>query len=185
LSAHPPDLRETIDANGLPIMHEWTVDYTSSKVIEHALDDDSSEYPRVPDSHVGLPHRYAYTTSFILEAEPDHHEIYRYDLRNGAKRTSHRLGRGHTCGEPVFVPRDGGASEDDGYLLTFAHDRGTNLSYFLILDATVMGADPIAEVLLPVRVPGGFHGFWVPAPQTTGEPAAVEQEGSDAEPGRV
>ncbi|WP_437614273.1 carotenoid oxygenase family protein [Sorangium sp. So ce834] len=47
---------------------------------------------------------------------------------------------------------------DEGYLMTFAHDRGRGTSYLAILDAANVEADPIAEVHLPVRVPAGFHG---------------------------
>lgn len=150
-------------ADGLPALHEWCVDLSTGTVTERALDDESSEFPRVPDALVGLPHRFGYARSFVLEAEPDHHEIHRYDLVDGATRATHRLPAGHTCGEVVFVPRAVASSEDDGYLLTFAHDRATDCGYLLILDAADMGGRPLAEVHLPVRVPGGFHGSWVPA----------------------
>ena len=53
-------------------------------------------------------------------------------------------------------------AEDDGYLLTFAHDRATAASYLLIVDAATLTVR--AEVHLPVRVPGGFHGTWVAEP---------------------
>lgn len=150
-------------ADGLPALHEWRIDTAIGRVSERVLDDDSSEFPRVPDALVGLPHRYGYARSFLLEPEPDHHEIHRYDLADGAVRATHRLPAGHTCGEPVFVPRAGATSEDGGFLLTFAHERATDCSYLLILDAADLTGRPLAEVHLPVRVPGGFHGSWVPA----------------------
>ncbi|WP_437513733.1 carotenoid oxygenase family protein [Sorangium sp. So ce1099] len=48
-----------------------------------------------------------------------------------ATRTVNSFPVGHTCGEPIFVPRvRGGTADtgDDGYLLTFAHDRGRGTS---------------------------------------------------------
>jgi carotenoid cleavage dioxygenase len=144
----------------LPVMHEWGIDLGSGVVTERALDAASTEYPRVPDALVGRPNRYTYTTGFWFEAEPDHGEINRHE---GDDRRTHVLPAGHTVGEPVFVPRDGATAEDDGYLLAFAHDRGAGRSYLLILDAGDVEAAPIAEVHLPLRVPGGFHGSWLPA----------------------
>jgi carotenoid cleavage dioxygenase len=88
-----------------------------------------------------------------MAAEPDHGEIYRFDLDDGARRDTHRFPAGHTCGEPVFV---------DGVLLTFAHDRGRGTSYLAILDADDLPAEPLAEIHVPTRVPAGFHGSWVP-----------------------
>ncbi len=156
----PPD---GVSANGpsvsLPVMHQWRIDLGTGSVTESPLDDISTEYPRMRDALVGLPARYSYVSGFFFEAEPDHGELHKYD---GDTRTSLRLPEGHTCGEPVFVPRAGSTAEDDGYLLTFAHDRATAASYLLIVDAATLTVR--AEVHLPVRVPGGFHGTWVAEP---------------------
>jgi carotenoid cleavage dioxygenase len=158
--------------SGLPVLHRWTVDVHTGTVAEGPLDDAPSEYPRIAEDRTGLPHRYAYTSSFVMAAEPERSEVYKYDLApaggGGTARTTHRLPRGHTCGEPVFVPASGGATaaasaEDDGYLLTFAHDRAAGTSYLAILDAADVAAPPVAEVHLPVRVPAGFHGTWLPS----------------------
>jgi carotenoid cleavage dioxygenase len=154
---------------GLPVLHRWTVDLAAGQVDEDPLDDQPSEYPRLADDRIGLPHRFGYTTSFVLDPEPERSAIHKYDLARGAGCTTHRLPLGHTCGEPVFVPRPSGAGrEDDGYLMTFAHDRAQDTSYLLILDATDVAAPPVAEVHLPVRIPAGFHGTWLPvgAPRT-------------------
>jgi carotenoid cleavage dioxygenase-like enzyme len=154
------------------VLHRWTVDVHTGTVAEGPLDDAPSEYPRIAEDRTGLPHRYAYTSSFVMAAEPERSEVYKYDLApaggGGTARTTHRLPRGHTCGEPVFVPASGGATaaasaEDDGYLLTFAHDRAAGTSYLAILDAADVAAPPVAEVHLPVRVPAGFHGTWLPS----------------------
>jgi carotenoid cleavage dioxygenase len=140
----------------LPVLHEWRIDRRTGSVRERALDDATVEYPRVPDAAVGRPSRWCSVVSFVMEAEPDHSELHRYDLDAGT-RTTHRFPRGHTCGEAVFVPGGG-----DGYLVAFAHDRGAGTSYLVIIDAADVAADPVAEVHLPVRVPAGFHGSWVP-----------------------
>jgi carotenoid cleavage dioxygenase-like enzyme len=138
-------------ATALPVAHRWELDLAAGTVTETPLDDAASEYPRVPDHETGLPSRFAWTTSFVHEAEPDHHEVHRYELASGA-RTTHALPRGHTCGEPVPAG-DGGR-----WLLTFAHSRASDTSYLLVLSRDL---EPACEIHLPVRVPGGFHGSWL------------------------
>ena len=135
----------------LPHAHRWDVDVRTGVVTETALDDVASEYPRVPDRETGLRSRFAWQTSFVYEAEPDHHEVFRYDLDTGARK-ARALPSGHTCGEPVPA--------GDDWLLTFAHARQTGTSYLLVLTRDL---EPVCEVHLPVRVPGGFHGSWLPA----------------------
>ncbi|GAA3810932.1 carotenoid oxygenase family protein [Sphaerisporangium flaviroseum] len=150
---------------GLPSLHQWVLDLRTGRVTETRLDDAPSEYPRVADGSIGLPHRYGYTVSFSMDAEPGHSEIYKYDLAGGGTRGVHRLPSGHTCGEAVFVPRGDRPStsgEDDGYLMTFAHDRARGTGYLAILDAADLGAAPVAEIHVPVRIPTGFHGNWIP-----------------------
>jgi carotenoid cleavage dioxygenase len=75
-------------------------------------------------------------------------------------------------GEPVFVPRrssseshngsTGSGYEDDGYVIALRHDTETDTSDLAIFDAQAITDDPVAVVHLPVRVPNGFHGNWIP-----------------------
>jgi carotenoid cleavage dioxygenase len=62
----------------------------------------------------------------------------------------------------VFIPRENSQQEDDGYVMALRHDTSSNTSDLAIFDAHALDADPVAVVHLPVRVPNGFHGNWVP-----------------------
>ena len=64
--------------------------------------------------------------------------------------------------EPVFVPRASAQSEDDGYLMTYVYDKSRNASDLVIFDAQDTDRGPVASIHLPVRVPYGFHGNWIP-----------------------
>lgn len=149
-------------SGGSPRLHRWRLNLTRGTVTEEQIDDEAVEYPRVADTVIGRAHRFGYLTSFSLDAHPSHSAIHRYDLTRGDTRHTHQLPDNHTCGEAVFVPRHPASDENDGFLLTFAHDRARGTSYLLILDATDLAAAPLAEVHLPVRVPNGFHGTWIP-----------------------
>ncbi len=69
------------------------------------------------------------------------------------------------AGEAFFVPADpaadGSAHEGEGWLLTYVWDRTTDRSSLAVFDALDVAKGPIAEVELPVRVPFGFHGYWL------------------------
>ncbi|PHH91122.1 hypothetical protein CDD83_1603 [Cordyceps sp. RAO-2017] len=74
--------------------------------------------------------------------------------------------------ECAFVPRAGGASEDDGWLPTFAFDESqldsngdapeSARSELWIIDARTMRY-VVARIRLPRRVPYGLHGNWFSA----------------------
>jgi carotenoid cleavage dioxygenase len=64
--------------------------------------------------------------------------------------------------EFVMVPSSPDAPEDDGVLMGFVYDHARDASDLVVLDAGTL-AD-LASVHLPVRVPYGFHGNWVPSP---------------------
>ena len=68
-------------------------------------------------------------------------------------------------GEPVFIPRENAQSEDDGYVMVLRLDNETTTSDLAVFDARAITSDPVAVVHLPVRVPNGFHGNWVPEGQ--------------------
>ena len=50
------------------------------------------------------------------------------------------------------------AAEDDGYLMTYVHDEAAGKSEYVVYSAKTMSSNPVARVVLPVRVPYGFHG---------------------------
>jgi len=75
---------------------------------------------------------------------------------------AHDYGEGCASSEPVFVPRQNATREDDGWVLSFVHNGNDNTSSLVILDALDFARPPVATVLLPQRVPFGFHGDWIP-----------------------
>ena len=62
----------------------------------------------------------------------------------------------------MFVPRGPDAEEDDGWVLAYVHNADRNACDVVILDAQDFSGAPVATVHLPVRVPFGFHGNWIP-----------------------
>lgn len=142
-----------------PVLHRWTIHQSKGRVSESQIDDKAVDFPRVPDSKVGLKHRYGYMAEFA-NGLPTAATFRKYDMNSG-ESTAHQLGAGRHGGEPVFVPAANGTAEDDGYLLSFVYDEADNKSELIIVDASQMGNDPIARVHLPNRVPAGFHGSWV------------------------
>ena len=67
------------------------------------------------------------------------------------------------AGEPVFVPRSASAPEGDGYIIALVYRAASHTSELLILNAQDIAGEPAAVLKLPRRVPGGFHGNFVPA----------------------
>ena len=149
-----------------PMLYRWTIDTKSGSVAERQIDDHPADFPRVPDSRIGLKHRYGYLMGFDVgisfeNAKETSRKLLKYDQESGT-RSSIDVGRGRQPGEPVFLPAAGAKNEDDGYLITYVYDANSETSECVIYDAATMSNDPIASVHLP-RVPFGFHGSWVDA----------------------
>jgi carotenoid cleavage dioxygenase-like enzyme len=148
---------------GPPELYRWTIDRDNGKVREELVDHRGQEFPRVNETLLGSKHRFGYAV----------HTPNTKDAFDGARYLKHDLDRGtteehdfggRTPGEFVFVPSADATSEDDGYLMGYVYDAGTDTSDFVILDAHEFATPEIATVHLPARVPYGFHGNWVPEP---------------------
>jgi carotenoid cleavage dioxygenase-like enzyme len=143
-------------ADASPVLERWTIDRTAGVVKREILDDRAQEFPRHDERRTGLPHRYGYSTAVTKRPAILKHDLLRQTT------TTRRLGRGSGPAEPVFVPRTPDAAEDDGWLLCLSYDRDRDASDLLILSAADIAGTPEAIVHLPVRVPVGFHGNWIP-----------------------
>ena len=86
--------------------------------------------------------------------------LIKYDLAKGTSE-HHVYGQGRTGGEGVFVPRPDSTGEDDGWLVTYVHDAASGTSELVVVETRDFRAPPVARVLLPGRVPYGFHGTWM------------------------
>ncbi len=140
-------------------MTRWVINRSSGTVKETQIDDRNTEFPRLPDRLVGQKHRYGYTAGLAASA-PYGERYIKYDFGDFSAKTL-ELGAGRQGSEAVFVPDPSGSGEDDGWLLAYVYDQSTDCSEVLILDASTLSE--AARVLLPARVPMGFHGSWVPA----------------------
>ena len=148
---------------GTPVLERWTLDLASGAVKTETLDDRGQEFPRIDERLTGRPHRYGYTAGFGAGVE--HGPAIKHDLATGTVAV-HDHGPGRVTLEPLFVPRPGspagGAGEDDGWVMSYVYDAASDRSDVVILDARDFAGDPVATVHLPVRVPFGFHGSWLP-----------------------
>ena len=150
-------------SSDLPSLARWTIDLGTSRVMEQRLDDTAVEFPRIDDAVAGLPHRYGYCTRLGDRVDdPTAHGLVKYDLQRD-ESIRYEPGEHRAPGEPVFVRAADGRGEDEGWVLSVVYDATRDASDLVILDATSFAGPPVATVHLPVRVPFGFHGSWVPA----------------------
>ena len=147
-------------------LYRWRFNLKTGTVREEALDDRPSDFPRVNEQFLGRAVRYGYTARLAPDPMPLFDGLIKYDFSRGSSQT-HEFGTGRYGGEAVFVPRLGGTAEDDGWLITFVYDTATETSELVVVNAQDVIASPMARVLIPQRVPYGFHGIWVSEEQLT------------------
>ena len=145
---------------GPPRLDRWTIDPGTGRVDQETLDDRPQEFPRLHEGFQGREHRYGYGVTTEAALAPT--TALKHDVV-AATTEVHDFGPGRSSQEPVFVPRAGAAAEDDGWILAYVHDATTDRADVVVLDAHDFTGEPVATVHLPVRVPYGFHGNWVPS----------------------
>jgi carotenoid cleavage dioxygenase len=159
--APTPEDRRLVREDGNQTLYRWRFNLRTGALKEEALDDQTSDFPRVNDSLIAYPARYGYTARFEAgNGMPESDAIIKYDLHTG-RHWVHYHGKGRYGGEGVFVPRPGATAEDDGFVVTYVYDHNTGGSEFVVINAQDMEAPPVARVPLPQRVPYGFHGAWI------------------------
>jgi carotenoid cleavage dioxygenase-like enzyme len=141
---------------------KWTIDLVAGTCSEEMVHDLRSDFPRLHDDRLGLPHRYGYASATLDgPMSLTFNGIVRYDLQTGAEVLL-PFGEGTAIGEAVFAADPEGSAETDGWLMVYATDLAELRTDLCIIDARDLAAGPVARVHLPQRVPAGFHGNWMP-----------------------
>ncbi len=148
------------------LLTEWRIGTggDSLSVSETQLHDRPMDLPGLDRRVWGREHRHAWYVT-TTAADSDGFElagICHMDLTTG-REDLWDPGPDVRGGEPYFVGAEGSDPDGDGWLMTFVWDRTTDRSALAVFDAQDVTAGPIGRVELPVRVPFGFHGTWVPA----------------------
>eukprot|EP00471_Norrisiella_sphaerica_P001058 CAMPEP_0184482932 /NCGR_PEP_ID=MMETSP0113_2-20130426/4535_1 /TAXON_ID=91329 /ORGANISM="Norrisiella sphaerica, Strain BC52" /LENGTH=620 /DNA_ID=CAMNT_0026862987 /DNA_START=76 /DNA_END=1938 /DNA_ORIENTATION=+ len=161
---------DTISADYFSSPGAWSrlqrniINLESGTVVQKVISNRGCEFPSILPSKVGKKHKYIYTA---CSAAPD---IEGWGPNRALRKTEMETGEDDIYifgdrsfpGEPVFVPRKNAKSEDDGYVMIVVYDSEKDHSCLAILDATNIKDGPVAEVQLPVMLPYGLHGAWVP-----------------------
>lgn len=141
----------------------WTIDLKTGHVKEEQMDDGACDFPRIDDRRVGLKSNFGYSLQIETDVESltFGNHFYKYQLETGL-RIDHDLGNNIAGGEPVFAPCSDVSEEDEGWVMSFVHERDTRKSKLVIIDSRDFESRPVAEVYLPQRIPYGAHGSWMP-----------------------
>lgn len=146
--------------------YRWRFNLRTGEVREGDIDDLNTEFNKTNPWYMGSKSRYAYHQRIPLFHEGGHTlrftGLVKYDNDTG-RRWQWDYGDGVFGSEAVFAPRRGAdahSAEDDGYVITLATDTNNWQSYCLVFDATDIEAGPVARVVMPHRVPFGFHATW-------------------------
>jgi len=142
----------------------WVIDPASRAVERRVVDETAQEFPRMDERRVGKEYRYAYSLCVAAGAADTVGKtaILKHDLVAGTRRIRD-FGERRFPGEFVFVPRAEESGEDEGWLMGLVVDMATETTELVILDARDFEGEAVARVMLPHRVPPGFHGNFVPA----------------------
>ncbi|MGI9288406.1 MAG: carotenoid oxygenase family protein [Pseudomonadales bacterium] len=141
--------------------HRWHFDLRTGETREEPLNDLISEFPMINSRYSGRPSRYSYHMSFADSDQLLFDGLIKYDSESG-KVQQHKFGGGCYGSESPFAPRIGSSEEDDGYVVSFVSNVPEQRSELQVFDAKDFSVGPVARVLLPQFVPGGFHSCWVP-----------------------
>ena len=125
---------------------------TQRDLIDAYIELPQKNYDRVNGKH----YRYAYGVGLRKGSSGFIDQLVKADVKKGESKLWRE--RGVYPGEPVFVPRPGAKSEDDGVILSVALDGLRRRSSMIVLDARSM--EEVARAWVPHHIPFGFHGLY-------------------------
>ena len=141
-----------------PKLHRWRFNLADGTTREERLDDRILEFGMMNQRYLGLPYRYAYSTTskpgwFLFNG------FVKHDMVTG-ESWSVELPEGRYGSEAPFAPRVGAVDEDDGYLVSFVTDENRGTSECILIDCKRFADGPVCRIALPHKISSGTHAHW-------------------------
>ena len=147
------------------MLYEWRFDLKTGKTHERIIDDVlNTEFPVINGAYQGRKNQFTYNVLFPQggREEPRFPGLVKYDISTGGY-VAYSAGPQYFYNEPGFAPRDNSQSEDDGYLVMPVWNPVDARSEIQVFDCkgARLAEGPIARILVPQRIPHGFHATFV------------------------
>jgi carotenoid cleavage dioxygenase len=145
------------------LLKKWRFNLKTGKTREEVIDDVlNTEFPVINGEYQGRRNKYAYLIMMPQGGfeEPRFPGLVKYNLDTGGYQAWSE-GPGFFYNEPGYARRDNATDEDDGYLVSFVWNDRETRSEIHVFDCQRFGLGPVARVILPQRVPHGFHATYV------------------------
>ncbi len=141
-------------------LYYWSANLKTGATKEGMLDDKwNAEFPTWNNSTMGTHMKYAYCAKINHEPVINFPGLIKFNLDTGASEY-YSEGPGYKYSEAPFAPATGATSEDHGYVVSFVRNEAAGQSEVHIIDAQNFTQGPVCKLVLPCRVPEGFHATW-------------------------
>ena len=141
-------------------LYRWSVNLATGDTREGKLDDKwNAEFPTWNNGAMGKPMKYAYCTHIVTDPVVHFDGLIKYNIETGASQY-YCEGEDYTYSEAPFAPADNAEEEDEGYLISFVRNEKAEQSEVHIFYARDIESGPVCKLILPCRVPEGFHATW-------------------------
>ena len=159
-------------------LRRWTIDLTgkTDEVKEETLNERDIQFPRPDDRLMTRKSRHGYANCNLHSRDgrvDGMDSAIHFDTKAGTEDLYH-FGDGAACGELIFAPRSGAKEEADGYAMTLVHPANSQHTELAIFDALDIAAGPVARVIVPYRIPSGFHCNYYSADSDLGSPVFAQ-----------
>ncbi|HEX3132332.1 MAG TPA: carotenoid oxygenase family protein [Planctomycetota bacterium] len=152
----------TVGITSKPLLTRFHIELSSGEVRRQPLGEDTFDFPLIDERVRCQPTTVVWGCGVVTDRrEGMLNRIGRREFSPDGSLLTETSWQQNDCfpGEPVFVPRPGGTT-NEGVLLSVVLDGAREQSFLLVLDATTLTELARAEV--PQVVPFGFHGSFVP-----------------------
>lgn len=149
-------------------LHRWRFNLKTGATREEAIDPERNvEFPSWNNWLTGRRTRYSYSMAQTFE-QPHFTGLVKHNTDTGAAQTWSD-GPEQWYSEAPYAPKDAPknapAGEDDGYVVSFVWNGREHRTELQVFDAKDVARGPVARVIVPQRVPAGFHATWMQAKQ--------------------